>query len=193
MRLSDSRTSAIPVGAEWNACWNRRRACSSASEVRSRSPMSRRIDDGASHRRPHRSASSPRQAGRAVRPMSSEPIDPRRLSAVGAASTDDATIGDVVAVVVRRRIRERTDRSTRRRSPVSSAARPLADAIAPSASRLSTASGSRQATGGTGRPVAAASSPTRAAPAHPACFDQRATAICQHSRRRRLRHHDDPA
>ena len=33
----------MPVGAEWNACWNRRRACSNATELRSRSLTSRRI------------------------------------------------------------------------------------------------------------------------------------------------------
>ena len=39
---SSSRTSAMPVGAEWNACWNRRRACSSARTRSSRSVTSRR-------------------------------------------------------------------------------------------------------------------------------------------------------
>ena len=39
---SSSRTSAIPVGAEWNACWNRRLACSSARTRSSRSVTSRR-------------------------------------------------------------------------------------------------------------------------------------------------------
>ena len=42
MRPSSRRTSAIPVGADWNACWNRRRAWSSARVCCSRSETSRR-------------------------------------------------------------------------------------------------------------------------------------------------------
>ena len=136
--LSSRRTSAMPVGAEWNACWKRRRACSSATELRCRSVTSRRITTRAP------SASDERCSVASVRcgaPAASTSANTGRCAV--ALSPTARSQRSVTVLRSSSPIRPRNDRPTRSSidRPVNAAARALAVTITPCSSSPITASG----------------------------------------------------
>ena len=101
---SSSRTSAMPVGAEWNACWNRRRACSSARDaLLPLGDVAQSTDDRPRRRRAARPVVARFDRRRSCRRRAA------RCSVIGSALSSTAALGEprVELVVVGRRRRAR--------------------------------------------------------------------------------------
>ena len=139
---SSRRTSAIPVGAEWNACWKRRRACSSARTALLALGDVAQPHDHAGRRSGAGGRPSPRRASRVARRRAAGAnVDRTRRSTPARPPRQPARRASVPRVGVDELDERPADERRSTRRPVSSAALALAPRTTPSASSDITASG----------------------------------------------------